>query len=194
MEVSEVAIRPKARRFAQFVARDPAYTTGSVCWVLRATLRDGSTFAIDVCNAQYAASTPEDALCGVFPWEQYMQRLSVSDSDIVNTQILGSIGNQRLGTKMTSPLASAKAGVMTAEDKQCSADIMAMMIQEVTSGGVIRPQNGVAIRKLMFLPSSDYDEEVEIFKALHERCLDIVGKKIAKEGALALTPDRFAAV
>jgi hypothetical protein len=184
-----VAIRSKARRFARFVARGSARTSGSICWILRATLRDGSTFAIDVCNAQYAASTPEDAFCGVFPWEQYMERLSVAKSDIIDTQVLNSSANMRLRTKLVSTLASVKAGVMAAEEKHCSADIMAMMIQEVTRGLIYRSPKSVAVEKLTLLPSSDYEKEVNNFKAVHQRCLDIVNSKIVTGGVLGMIPE-----
>jgi hypothetical protein len=76
--LEEEAIRPQARRYARFVPQLSASSADPpVTWLFRATLRDGSTFAIDVCNAQYTASTVEDTHCGVFPWDQYMERLRV---------------------------------------------------------------------------------------------------------------------
>jgi hypothetical protein len=36
-------------------------------------------FAIDPCNAQYSFTTSRERNCGVFPWESYLGRLSVTD-------------------------------------------------------------------------------------------------------------------
>jgi len=46
-------------------------------WIFRATLSDGSQFAIDPCNAQYSFTTQQDRIRGVFPWNSYLGRLMV---------------------------------------------------------------------------------------------------------------------
>jgi hypothetical protein len=53
-------------------------------------LKDGSTFAIDPCNAQYSFTTIQERNCGVFPWNSYLSRLSLASGAPVSIQPLGS--------------------------------------------------------------------------------------------------------
>jgi hypothetical protein len=48
-----------------------------IYWTFRATLSDGSQFAIDPCNAQYSFTTKQERSRGVFPWDSYLGRLEV---------------------------------------------------------------------------------------------------------------------
>ena len=52
-----------------------------IFWIFRATLSDGSQFAIDPCNAQYSFTTKKERSHGVFPWEPYLRRLEVPTDD-----------------------------------------------------------------------------------------------------------------
>lgn len=48
-----------------------------IYWIFRATLSNGSQFAIDPCNAQYSSTTKKERSHGVFPWDSYLRRLNV---------------------------------------------------------------------------------------------------------------------
>jgi hypothetical protein len=77
--VSPTACHSVRYHFADDASSDksPAY------WIFRATLRDGSMFAIDPCNAQYSFTTTRERSCGVYPWESYISRLqSISGNPV----------------------------------------------------------------------------------------------------------------
>lgn len=47
-------------------------------------------FAIDPCNAQYSFTTVQERICGVFPWNSYLSRLSLASGAPVSIEPLGS--------------------------------------------------------------------------------------------------------
>lgn len=89
--IEEVTIDPQASRSVRFGPLDEAASDKSpTYWIFRATLRDGSMFAIDPCNAQYSFTTAQERNCGVFPWNSYLSRLSLASGAPVSIQPLGS--------------------------------------------------------------------------------------------------------
>ena len=172
MKVQEVLIVPKACYFTRFISRvDFPGNDPGICWLLRATLRDGSEFAIDVCNAQYAINTAEDSNCGVFPWEPYMERLSVSNRGSVEGCDLGFCWKGG-GGDPTGSVEDIKNGSLTAEDKQFAGTLMV----------------SCAIERISITPGKlpYYDEGRTNFKAAYQQCLDIVRGNLVDGGAQQL--------
>jgi hypothetical protein len=77
--MDEVNVKPTASRSVRYHVEDDASSDKSpIYWIFRATLRDGSMFAIDPCNAQYSFTTAEERNSGVFPWDYCIDRLSLT--------------------------------------------------------------------------------------------------------------------
>jgi hypothetical protein len=190
-----VAVRPRAQRFTRFVSRIsvPGHDK-SICWLFRATLKDGSTFAIDVCNAQYTVNTSEDSGCGVFPWKSYMERLSVSKGDLMNEQALGFCYTVRYNAGLTGNLEDARAGRLTVADKQCLSEFMVSKAAQGTSRTMPCDVDAakLTLDKLLRLPSSAYDEGVKRFRVCLQKCLDVVRIALGGGAAQMLLLGRFA--
>jgi len=177
--VREVAVRLKTRRFTRFVPRIPAPSVDpSVSWIFRATLKDGSAFAIDVCNAQYTVNTPEDADRGVFPWEQYLTRLRVAPGDVLDEQALGSRVKIRYTETLTGTVEELQAGIITPEDKQNVAEHVAMAVGLVASTNMLPEHGGLTVPKLIGLPSPGHEEGLNKFKDCHQRAMRIARDRI----------------
>jgi hypothetical protein len=195
IKVQEVAIRPRAHRFTRFVSRIsiPGQDT-SICWLLRATLRDGSTFAIDVCNAQYAGNTTEDSGCGVFPWGPYMERLSASQGNVVSEQALEFCSTVVYNYSMTGNLGDVRAGRLTVADKRSLSEFMVSKATSSSHRTLPRDKGGVKLTldKILRLPSSGYDEGVKTFRVCNQKCLDLIANTLGNGGAQMLIMGRFA--
>lgn len=142
--------------------------------------------AIDVCNAQHAVNTLENSGCGVFPWEPYMERLSVSQGDFVNEQALGFCFNVREDARMTGNVEDIRAGRLTAADKRCLAEFMVSKAAQGTSTTMPQGNNAMTLAKFMGLASSDFDEGAKRFRDYHQRCLGLIRKMLAGGGAQML--------
>jgi hypothetical protein len=193
VKIQEVAIRPRVRRFTRFVSRISVLENDtSICWVFRATLSDGSAFAIDVCNAQYGVSSPEDADRGVFPWGQYMERLSVSHGDLIKEQALEVCFQAQTKAGLTGNVADVQAGVLTAEDKQAVARFFVSTVALVTALALPYSHGGLTLSKLVRLPSSGFDKAVTNFKTGHQKSLNGMRKMIDDGAAQRILLERFA--
>ena len=179
IKIKEVAIRPRVRRLTRFVSRIsvPGEDT-SISWLFRATLRDGSSFAIDVCNAQYSVNSSEDADRGVFPWEQYMERLSVSHGDFVREQTLEACLRAQMTADLTGTVADVQAGILTAHDKQIVARVFVSTLVMLTLT-TLPCLYGLTLTELMGRPSPGFDEAVKTFKTCHQKGLDGMRKTMA---------------
>lgn len=194
IQIKEIALRSKAHRFVRFVPqRSSSLADPSVGWLFCATLRDGSKFAIDVCNAQYTVNTSEDANCGVFPWEQYMTRLSVSHGDLVSEQDLGFCLNTPYSADPTGTARAVEAGILTLEDEQCVAEIFASSVTTVSPMVLSFKHDGLTLTKLLDLPASGHEEGVVIFKAGHQQCLDHARGSLDRGDAQWMLLERFRA-
>jgi hypothetical protein len=172
IRVQEVAVRPRARRSARFISRIPTMGSDtSICWLFQAKLTDGSLFAIDVCSAQYTINAPEDCDRGVFPWEQYMERLSVSHGDFVTERRLGFCILAQDYYPVTGTVENIKAGIFTAEDIQSVAEFLVKAVSESTIQVLPKNHNGLTLERLLRLPPSDYNKGVESFKTCHQQSL-----------------------
>ena len=190
--MEEEAIRPQARRYARFVPQLSASSADpTITWLFRATLRDGSTFAIDVCNAQYTASTVEDTHCGVFPWDQYMERLRVEVGGAFVG--LGFCATRRTRTDMTGTVEDVASGIFTAADKQTVAEVLAMSIIAVVSMALTHSTKGLTMAKLVGLPSSDYVTGVQHFRFCLQECLKFARERIEAGDAQGMLLSRFEA-
>lgn len=69
--------RPPSKKHDSSSFKEPDPPKPPIYWIFRATLRDGSQFAIDTCNAQYTFTTKQERSHGVFPWDSYLRRLGV---------------------------------------------------------------------------------------------------------------------
>jgi hypothetical protein len=123
--VDEVPIDPRrTARSVRFAEDDDTASDKSpMHWVFRAILPNGETFAIDPCNAQYSCTTPQERSHGVFPWESYMQRLSVSKPS--GPQRLGHHAPNLLADPVGS-VAACEANLFADEDIRSSAETMAV--------------------------------------------------------------------
>jgi hypothetical protein len=194
IQVKEMAIRPKARRFVHFVPRSASSSADpSVGWLFCATLSDGSKFAIDVCNAQYTVNTSEDPVCGVFPWEQYMERLSVTHGDLVGHQYLGYCLDNRYTAGMTGTARDVQAGIFTLKDKECVAGIFATGTYTLTSAVLHLKNGGLTMSNLVGLPTSGYEERLNIFKARHQERLGHARNSVDRGDAQWMLLERFRA-
>ena len=192
IKIKEVAIRPRVRRLTRFVSRIsvPGEDT-SISWLFRATLRDGSSFAIDVCNAQYSVNSLEDADRGVFPWEQYMERLSVTHGDLVREQALEACLRAQMTADLTGTVADVQAGILTAHDKQTVARVFVSTLAMFSV--ITLPLNGLTLTELMGRSSPGFDEGVKSFKTCHQKGLDGTRKMIDDGAAQWMLLERFAA-
>jgi hypothetical protein len=189
-----MAIRPKARRSVRFVPRGSSSSVDqSVGWLFCAILSDGSKFAIDVCNAQYTVNTADDAVCGVFPWEPYMRRLSVAHGDIVAHQYLSYCLDNRYSAGLTGTAKDVEAGIFTAEDKEGAAEICATAVHTIVSVVMELKHGGLTITKLMGLPASGYEEGVNSFKAVYQQCFDHARGSLERGDAQWMLLERFKA-
>lgn len=69
--------RSSSDQLDPFAFEEPDPPKPPIFWIFRATLIDGSQFAIDPCNAQYSFTTKQERSRGVFPWDAYLRRLEV---------------------------------------------------------------------------------------------------------------------
>lgn len=112
-----MAVRPEATRFLHLLPHgNTSLSKGSTSWVFRATLPDGSKFAIDLCNAQYSTTTAEQRYRAIFPWDEYLQRLEVPNGPPLDTQPLEYCITKIRGGPLKGSVNSAKAGIFVEED------------------------------------------------------------------------------
>lgn len=121
-------------------------------------------FAIDPCNAQYSFSTTQERNCGVFPWQSYLSRLSLSGGAPTNVQ--------RLGFHAPSPtiypvgkLADGQRNIFVDADIRSTAESMAP--GTLCAVCVTLPMlNTLTLEKLMARASSqaEHAADVGIFK------------------------------
>ena len=137
--------------------------------MFRATLlRDGSSFAIDPCNAQWMCTTIEERKCGLFHWGAYLQRLSMKSFEHpAGTDIQGlrshapksavyPVGNIRDADKNTFVDTDVKS---TAESMASSSLVIACV--------TLSFKTKLSLKKLKARTSSDAEhaEDVKFFKA-----------------------------
>jgi hypothetical protein len=134
-------------------------------WIFRATLRDGSMFAIDPCNAQYSFTTAEERNCGVFPWETYLSRLSLESGAPVSIQSLGS----HAPNPDVSPVGNiedGKRGIFIDADIRLTAELLATRIPAYTCATLSTGPTKLTLVKLMARDSNqtEHAANVSIFK------------------------------
>lgn len=123
-----------------------------------------------------------------------MERLSVSQEDVVNEQALEFCATVRYNAGLTGNLQDVRAGRLTVADKQCLSEFMISKAALGTSRLMPHGKGGVGLtfEKLLRLPSSGYDEGVNRFRHCQQQCLDIVRRTLAGGGAQPLILGRFA--
>jgi hypothetical protein len=164
MRVKEVTIDSKAPRSVRFTSLDTLTPIKSpACWIFRATLRDGSIFAIDPCNAQYKFTTSQDRTRGVFPWKSYLDRLSVTGPVKVDS-ILSHAAKGEVFPE--GSLGQGNANIFLDADIRSSADCLASSACKVISVG-LQYRQGLSMKKLMARSSThlEHAEHVKLFKA-----------------------------
>lgn len=135
-------------------------------WIFCATLRDGSQFAIDLCNAQYNMTTAQEHTSGVFPWEQYMQRLAIPGGIPVKTQHLVYCFTDSVAAKFKGTAQDADAGRFVEEDLRIAAQVRASGTLNITLMALpLSNKMGYTLAQLMSLKSAEFDIAAAKFKA-----------------------------
>jgi hypothetical protein len=89
VEAYEVEARLTACQKVEFVPQEAAiYKDTTTHHLFFVVLRDGTKWAIDLCNAQFCATTTLDHGSGVFPWADYMRQLKATPEDIIDVRPL----------------------------------------------------------------------------------------------------------
>jgi hypothetical protein len=89
VEVYEVEVRLTACHMVEFVPQEAAiYKDATTHYLFCVILRDGTRWAIDLCNAQFCTTTQLDHEIGVFPYNDYMTQLKATTEDIIDARPL----------------------------------------------------------------------------------------------------------
>lgn len=152
--------------FAPFDGTSP-YRPGTY-WIFRATLlRDGTSFAIDPCNAQWMCTTTEERKCGLFHWASYLQRLSTKSFEHpADTDIQGLRSHApKSDVYPVGNIRDARNNIFVDTDIKSTAESMAsssLVIACVT----LSFKTKASLKRLMARTSSDaqHAEDVKVFK------------------------------
>jgi hypothetical protein len=178
--VEEVTIDPRAQHSVRLDPLDKTSSnTSQACWIFRAKLKDGSMFAIDPCNAQYSFTTSQERNCGVFPWESYLNRLSVPG--IVAVQHL-CYHTPNMGYSPVGSIEEGLANNFADVDIRNAAETLASAgCSSQTTLKVLQSVSRLSPEKLMHRDSSnaEYAANVEVFK-------DLLGPSLFKVRAVGL--------
>lgn len=154
-------------------------------WIFRATLSDGSQFAIDPCNAQYSFTTRKDRSRGVFPWDSYLGRLMVPDDGPFNTYGL-THRRPNARTPPTGTLKEGRANFFRDEDIRSTAECAASAQLDVTARTLVLSHD-LQLTDIMARSSNGqvFAEYVEIYKEKLDRTLRMTRDKGLKNILMA---------
>lgn len=168
--VEEVTVDPKAPHSVRFAPLDISASNKSlIYWIFRVTLRDGSVFAFDPCNAQYSCTTIQERKCGVFPWESYLSRLSVTSL----IEVQGFLFNAPKGEVYpVGNIKDGKANVFLDADIRSTAEWMASSFFTCVSAGLQFKANR-SLGQLMARSSShqEFAANAQLFKNMIAKLL-----------------------
>jgi hypothetical protein len=136
-------------------------------------------FAIDPCNAQYSFTTSQERNCGVFPWESYLNRLSVPG--IVAVQDL-CYHTPNMGYSPVGSIEEGLANSFADVDIRNAAETLASAgCSSKTTLKVLQSDSRLSREKLMHRSSDNakYAADVEVFK-------DLLGPSLFKVRAVGL--------
>lgn len=144
-----MTVDPTAPHSVRFGPLDDASSDKSpTSWIFRATLRDGSMFAIDPCNARYSFTTAEERKCGVFPWNSYMSRLSLASGAPVSIQSLGS-HTPNSNASPVGNIEDGKRNIFVDADIRLTAELLASGIPAYTCATLSTGPTKLTLNKLM---------------------------------------------
>lgn len=144
---------------------------GTYC-AFRVTLRDGSTYAIDLCNAQYQTTTVLEHEHAIFPWDAYLERLSVSESDLLDTKPALSTASTVCCTETylipSGRLEDMEASIYLREDVQVSTEAFTWSCYR---NALLDWEGacGMSTVKLLSLPRDHYESAIGILKRHQQR-------------------------
>lgn len=185
IQVDDVTIEPRAPLSVRFASLDFTSSNKSpTYWIFRAKLSDGSEFAIDPCNAQYSFTSAQERNCGVFSWQSYLNRLSITVSAISDIQDLRSHAPKR----DVYPVGSIKDGekdVFIDADFRSTAELMASSSLAVACG-TLRYKTKSSLKQLMArsLTQREHAEHVSLIKNHFKLVIDLGRARGVKNSVL----------
>jgi hypothetical protein len=169
--VEEVNFDPEySHRFVSFAPLDgTSLNRPPIYWIFRATLlRDGTSFAIDPCNAQYMCTTAEERKCGVFYWGLYLYRLSSMFFQYpAGADIQGFRSHlPRNDVYPVGNISDAQKNIFVDTDIRSTAEQMASSSLTIACA-TLSFKTKLSLKRLMARTSSDaqHAEDVKVFKA-----------------------------
>jgi len=137
--------------------------------LFRVTLKDGSAYAIDLCNAQYRMTTALEHEHAMFPWDGYLERLSVDEDNIESITSAPSAVLALINYQIPSErLEAMKAGTYVRDDVHTATN---MLIASDYAKAAIDWESvcGTSMLKLFGLPQENYDSIIKRIKLYQQK-------------------------
>ena len=166
---SESIDGPQTSSLFHIAHSDGSLSDQPVSWVFCATLQDDSKFAIDVCNAHYSMTTSQEHQCGVFPWEEYLQRLDIHKGTQIDYKPLIHCLDVNRYLKPTGTIKDGDVGIFALEDIRRSV-IGAAVISSKVCCAVLQERTKWKLAILLRASSADFDRGFAVYKHCFQLC------------------------
>jgi hypothetical protein len=171
VEAYEVEARLTACQKVEFVPQEAAiYKDTTTHHLFFVVLRDGTKWAIDLCNAQFCATTTLDHESGVFPWADYMRQLKATPEDIIDVRPLLANKDTLVDMDLVGLPPTDRTTLIPRDQLHAKAEMLAILTPEgVLLSWPIRKCG--TIDQLFTLPTGDYNRVVGVLKEHYSEIL-----------------------